>query len=192
MQLTNQAQLIKQMSNREITKHLVYTQLMLFFLALILSLIFFDSFFSEWKSLFHLSVHEWVFYGILPAVCVLLADFIFMASLPQRLYDDGGINEKVFRNQTGTKIIGLTLLIACSEEMLFRGVIQTEFGYLTASLVFAIIHFRYLTKVVLFFSVVSVSFLIGYMYEITHSLPVTITTHFMIDLILALAIRLRK
>ncbi|WP_240339624.1 CPBP family intramembrane glutamic endopeptidase [Halobacillus ihumii] len=192
MQLTNQAQLIKQMSNREITKHLVYTQLILFFLAFILSWILFESFFSDWITLFHLSVHEWLYYGVLPALCVLLVDFVLMAYLPQRFYDDGGINEKVFKSQPVTKIIWLTLLIACSEELLFRGVIQTEFGYLIASFIFAIIHFRYLTKVVLFFSVVCVSFLIGYMYELTHSLPVTITTHFMIDFILALAIRIRK
>ncbi|WP_079530155.1 CPBP family intramembrane glutamic endopeptidase [Halobacillus hunanensis] len=192
MQRTNQAQLIKQMSNREITKHLVYTQLILFVLAFILSLILFESFFFDWITLFHLSVHEWLYYGILPAVCVLLVDFVLMAYMPQRYYDDGGINEKVFKSQPVTKIIWLTLLIACSEELLFRGVIQTEFGYLIASFIFAIIHFRYLTKVVLFFSVVCVSFLIGYMYELTHSLPVTITTHFMIDFILALAIRIRK
>ncbi len=192
MQLTNQAQLIKQMSNREITKHLVYTQLILFFLAFIVSWILFESFFSDWITLFHLSVHEWLYYGVLPALCVLLVDFVLMAYLPQRFYDDGGINEKVFKSQPVTKIIWLTLLIACSEELLFRGVIQTEFGYLIASFIFAIIHFRYLTKVVLFFSVVCVSFLIGYMYELTHSLPVTITTHFMIDFILALAIRIKK
>ncbi|UOR12432.1 CPBP family intramembrane glutamic endopeptidase [Halobacillus amylolyticus] len=192
MRLTDQAQLIKQMSDREVTKHLVYTQLFIFLFAIALSVFLFDAFFSDWQQLFTLTFNEWLFYGILPAVVVLAIDFVLMASLPKRFYDDGGINEKVFKNQPLTKIFFLTLIIAFSEEMLFRGAIQTEFGYIIASLVFAVIHFRYLTKVVLFVSVLCVSFLIGYMYELTHSLSVTITSHFLIDFILALSIRVRK
>ncbi|UOQ93612.1 CPBP family intramembrane metalloprotease [Halobacillus shinanisalinarum] len=192
MRLTDQAQLIKQMSDREVTKHLVYTQLFIFLFAIALSVFLFDSFFSDWQQLFTLTFSEWLFYGILPALAILTIDFILMANLPKHFYDDGGINEKVFKNQSITKIFFLTMIISFSEEMLFRGVIQTEFGYIIASLVFAAIHFRYLTKVVLFVSVLGVSFLIGFMYELTHSLSVTITAHFLIDFILALSIRVRK
>jgi uncharacterized protein len=73
---------------------------------------------------------------------------------------------------------------------LFRGVIQTHFGLFVASIVFALLHVRYLEKWFLFVMVVLLSFFLGYIYQWTNSLWVTIFAHFLIDFILAIDIRL--
>src|SRR5699024_11474282 len=59
-------------------------------------------------------------------------------------------------------------------ELLFRGVLQTTFGYIPASVIFALVHVRYLSKPVLLISVLLISFFIGYLFEVTGNLYVTI------------------
>ncbi|MGP4060120.1 lysostaphin resistance A-like protein [Halobacillus sp. H74] len=192
MKRKDQATIIKQMSDQEVTLQLILTQLIIFSMSIIGSVILFESFWDGWTQQFNLNMNQWIWFGVLPGLMVLLIDYVLMYSLPERMYDDGGINVKVFQNRSIQGIIGITFLVAFSEEMLFRGVLHTEFGYITASLLFAVMHIRYLTKIVLFISVLFVSFFIGYMFEITGSLIVTITAHFIIDLVLAFWIRFGK
>lgn len=190
--MRRQAEIIQKMSDREITIQLIATQCILLATALVTSLFVFDSYWSDWLSLFPISPSMWIWYGVIPGLLILLIDLSLLYSLPKRFYDDGGINEKVFKNRTTPSVLLLTLLIAISEEMLFRGVVHTQLGYVIASVIFAVIHFRYLTKPVLFISVLLVSFYIGYLFEVTGSLTVTITAHFMVDAVLGLWIRYGK
>ncbi|WP_226579431.1 CPBP family intramembrane glutamic endopeptidase [Halobacillus litoralis] len=189
MSRKTQAELIKELSDQQVTVQLVLTQLVILCLAVIGSALLFDSFWNDWSQQLTLNGQEWLVYGVLPGLIVLFIDFSLMYFLPERFYDDGGINDKVFRNRSIPSIFGVVLLVALSEEMLFRGVLHTEFGYIAASVLFAVMHIRYLTRLVLFVSVLFVSFFIGYMFELTESLIVTITAHFIIDVILALYIR---
>lgn len=121
---------------------------------------------------------------------VLALDFLMMRYLPKKWYDDGGINEKIFRTRSIPHLFLLCMLIAFSEELLFRGVIQTSFGLLMASAIFAALHVRYLSKWFLFTTVVLLSFFLGYLYDVTENLWVTIFAHFLIDFVLAVHIRL--
>ncbi len=73
--------------------------------------------------------------------------------------------------------------------MLFRGVLQTHIGLWAASLIFAVLHFRYLSKWLLFIMVTAISFLLGLMYEWTGNLFVPMTAHFIIDAVFACQIR---
>ncbi|RWZ60234.1 CPBP family intramembrane metalloprotease [Halobacillus fulvus] len=189
MSRPTKAEIIKQMSDRQVTAQLVFTQLILLALALIISFFLFESYLADWLVLFHVSLAELFWFGLIPGLSILLIDFILMRTMPKRYYDDGGINEKVFRTRSIPSILWLTLLVAVSEEMLFRGVLHTEFGYVLASVLFAVMHIRYLNKPVLLISVLIVSFFIGYMFEMTGSLPVTILSHFVVDAVLGLWIR---
>ncbi|UTW69753.1 CPBP family intramembrane metalloprotease [Anaerobacillus sp. HL2] len=83
-------------------------------------------------------------------------------------------------------------MIAFAEELLFRGVIQTQFGIIPASILFAIIHFRYLRKPILFIITVSLSFFLGWLYLVTENLLVPIFTHFVIDFGLGCILSFRK
>lgn len=133
--------------------------------------------------------NDFLLFGFITALIVIIIDYIMMKLLPSHLLDDGGVNEKIFKNRNVLHIIFLTALIAFSEELLFRGIIQTHFGLLVASLIFAILHFRYVSKIILFIMVVSVSFLLGIVYELTNTIYSTMIAHFIIDLVFAIQIR---
>ena len=183
-----QAEAIKYMTDKELLGHLYFSQLLFFIIGVILAFFLFDSwdeFFSIWT--FNL-VHIFVI-GTAFALIVYFADLYLMKNVPKHMFDDGGINEKMFQRRTIPHIFVLAFVIALVEEFLFRGVIQTHFGLVVASIIFALMHIRYLSRWLLLLSVVILSFLLGLIYEYTGSVLVTFWAHFLIDLLLALKIR---
>ncbi|MDX5474573.1 MAG: CPBP family intramembrane metalloprotease [Bacillaceae bacterium] len=183
-----QAEAIKYMTDKELLGHLYFSQFLFFVIGVILAYFLFDSwdeFFAVWSfDLVHIFVIGTTF-----ALVVYFADLFLMKNVPKHMFDDGGINEKMFQRRSVPHIFGLAFVIALVEEFLFRGVIQTHFGLITASIVFALMHIRYLSKWLLLLSVVFLSFLLGLIYEYTGSVLVTFWSHFLIDLLLALKIR---
>ncbi|QHE52552.1 CPBP family intramembrane glutamic endopeptidase [Pontibacillus sp. HMF3514] len=190
MKWTNQAEIIKQLSDRQVVNHLYLTQGIILAITVIASLFLFPSL-TKWLDLWKYDVNEILIYGVSAGFIVLIIDVLLMIVLPKRFYDDGGINQKVFRNRPVLEILWIAFLVAFAEELLFRGVIHTTFGYITASIAFGFMHIRYLTKPVLLISVLLISFYLGWMFEVTSNLFVTITAHFMIDFILGLLIRFK-
>ncbi|ANB59794.1 CPBP family intramembrane glutamic endopeptidase [Anoxybacteroides amylolyticum] len=184
----NQRETIQSMSEREILLHLYMTQLLLLVTSIFIAVFLFD--WPTVRQMWHFDVQEVVLYGGGGALIVLVLDFVMMRYLPEDWYDDGGINEKMFQTRSFPQLIWLCSFIAFSEEWLFRGVLQTYFGLFLTSLFFALLHVRYLTKWFLFLMVVLISFFLGYLYDVTGSLWVTIVAHFLIDFVLAVHIRL--
>lgn len=125
------------------------------------------------------------------AIAIVVVDLILDRMLPKSWLDDGGINERVFKNLSLVELTLLCFVIAVAEELLFRAVLQTAFGLIIASTIFALIHFRYLKKPVLFINVWIVSFLLGVLFHWTGNIGVTIVAHFLIDFLLGLTIRQR-
>jgi len=191
MKKTNQAEIIAQLSKKELTFHLIATQIVLLTISIILG-IFFIKDISSFFNLFRLDSSIYVI-GISNGILVVILDLFLMKVLPERYYDDGGINEKIFQNRSIMEIIGLTLLIAICEEILFRGIIQNQFGIIAGSIIFALVHIRYWGHWFLIINIIILSFWIGFVYEFSnHHLLTTITMHFIIDLLLGIAIKLRK
>ncbi|MGV3466927.1 MAG: CPBP family intramembrane glutamic endopeptidase [Heyndrickxia sp.] len=191
MKKMNQAEIIGQLSKKELTFHLIATQIVLLTISIILG-IFLIKDFSSFFNLFRFDSSIYVI-GISNGILIVILDLFLMRILPKKYYDDGGINEKIFQNRSIIEIIGLTLLIAICEEILFRGIIQTHFGIFAASIIFALVHIRYWGHWFLIFNIVILSFWIGLVYEFAdHHLLTTITMHFIIDLLLGIAIKLRK
>lgn len=186
-----QSELIKQLSDEELKKQVILSQLFFFIAGIILSMLLFDKV-SDRLSYFNWNLKEIYYYGVIPGLIIVGIDHLIMYIFPRKYYDDGGVNEKLFRNRTTVDILYITLIIAVSEEILFRGLVQTTFGYIFASVLFALMHIRYLTKPVLFISVLLISFYIGYLFELTGNLYVTITAHFIVDFLLGLLIRFQK
>lgn len=186
-----QRKLIKQMSDRELKHQLILSQIIFFLLSIFLSFFFFDHPF-DWFIYLKIDVLKVIYYGLIPGFIIVLINLCLYKFLPRHLFDDGGINEKVFRNQSVGSIFLIALVVAISEEFLFRGFVQTTFGYIFASILFIVVHFRYLKKIVLLLSIIFVSFYIGYLFEVTNSLFVTITVHFVVDFLLGLAIKFEK
>lgn len=183
-----QADLIKELTDRELTFHLILTQLILLFAAALLGFLLFpdgEAFFQH----FHLSFAKCT-YGLLNGAAVVAADTLLMKWLPKAYYDDGGVNERIFKSRSISDIIALTVLIAVAEELLFRGVIQTHFGLPAASLIFALMHIRYFGHWYLIANVLLLSFWIGAVYALSHeNLPAVIIMHFTIDCLLGIRIK---
>lgn len=185
-------QLILQMEDKSLRKHLVISQLLLLLIAFIGSVFVFDPIVEQWRELFSWDFSEIVFYGVLSGLLIAGIEIILIVILPTTYYDDGGINYKLFHKQPIFFIFFIALLVAIAEELLFRGLLQTTFGYISASIIFAVVHIRYLKKPVLLISVVIVSFYLGYLFYVTENLIVTIVTHFLIDSLLGLFIRFKS
>ncbi|WP_409301437.1 lysostaphin resistance A-like protein [Peribacillus sp. SCS-155] len=182
-----QAVIIKQLTDRELMFSLVSTQFLVIAAASVLGFFLFDGI-SSFTDLFQFNKDIFLVGGT-AGVLVVLLDVFFMKVLPPSVQDDGGINERIFTSLTYPMIFVIALLVAISEEVLFRGVIQTHIGLLWASLIFAMVHYRYLFNWFLFFNVMLLSFLIGMIYEWTHNLLVTIFMHFVIDFVLGVIVK---
>ncbi|TYR82558.1 CPBP family intramembrane metalloprotease [Priestia megaterium] len=184
----NQQQLIQSMTDRELLIHLYTTQAFLCLIALVLGLFQYDSF-SQFASYFKLDFVSILVYGGGTGLAVVCIDLLLMKVLPSHWYDDGGINERIFANRSILHLFIICLIVSFSEEILFRGVLQVHLGLIWASLIFALVHIRYLKKWFLFLSVVVLSFFIGMVFWWTNNLWVTIVAHFLIDFLLGLQIR---
>ena len=180
-----------QLTGTDLRKSVYLTQGIIFFIAVVISFWLFDSW-DEFNTLFDFNFNLILYYGVLPALIIISIDMLLDKYLSEKHLDDGGINKLLFQNQSILSIFLIALTVSISEEFLFRGVLQTSLGYIEASTIFAVIHIRYLKKPVLMISIVCVSFYIGYLFEITGNLYVTMTSHFLIDFILGLLIKYKS
>jgi uncharacterized protein len=183
-----QQEMIKRMTDRQIVWNVYLTQVLMLVFSVSIGWFVFPTF-GDFLALWQVDVYEICIYGGGLAVLVLTVNAVLTNVLPERYMDDGGINVRVFRSISIPEIFGLTLLIAFAEEVLFRGVMQTAFGIAIASILFALLHVRYLRKIVLFIVVMGTSFLLGIVYERTGNIAVTFSAHFLIDFIMGVWLR---
>ncbi|WP_053219364.1 CPBP family intramembrane glutamic endopeptidase [Virgibacillus senegalensis] len=187
MKRLSQAEAVRQLTGSQLKKQLYLSQLFILLIAFGISFWLFSSM-RQWTEMITWNPRDILLYGLIPGLLIVLIDLLLMKWFPKKAFDDGGLNEKLFTNCSFKEVMGISLLVAFSEEALFRGVLQTELGYLTASAIFALVHVRYLTKPVLLLGVVMISFYLGWMYELTNNLLVTMTAHFVVDFILGVLI----
>jgi uncharacterized protein len=185
--MNRQADMIKRMADREIILHLYLTQLILLVISLFFAFILFEDY-SSFKLLWKIEAEIFYIGGSI-AFGVILIDLLLARWLPKEMLDDGGINKRMFQKLRVLHIFFVCFLISFTEELLFRGILQTHFGLFVASIVFALLHVRYLYKWVLLVSVVVLSFLLGVVYELTDNLWITIFAHFLIDFVFAIKLR---
>jgi uncharacterized protein len=178
------------LTEKELLFHLFATQILLLTISAVLGMILFDSL-EAFKDLFVWNDSKILTAGAGAGVAVVIFDLLLMKFLPRTWYDDGGLNERIFSKRPVWQIAGIAAVVAVSEEILFRGVIQTHAGLIMTSIIFAVIHYRYLFNWFLFTNIFLLSFLIGYIYFLTNNLLVTITMHFIIDFLLGLSIKFR-
>lgn len=184
-----QAELIKNLSDRELLLNLYFTQTLMLLLAIGGSKIITGS----WFYPFTLISWNWnhLLIGICAALLVVAIEFILAKLLPSHWFDDGGINERIFKNRSPIHIGIISLVVGVSEEIMFRGLLQSSFGIIPASLIFALIHFRYLSNLFLFTFTIVLSFYLGILFLLTGNLLTVIVCHMLIDMLLGLGIRFR-
>lgn len=183
-------ELINGLTDKELLFQLYLTQIILLTISFILGILLFDHF--SYLHQIHWNDFTIVAVGIPAGVAVVIVDIVLMNLLPSSYYDDGGLNDRIFKQKNILHILWIAALVAFSEELLFRGIIQTKVGLILASFIFAIIHYRYLFNWYLFINIVLLSFIIGIIYETTNNLAITIIMHFVIDFLLGVYIKFRN
>jgi uncharacterized protein len=182
--------IITELTDKELLYHLYLTQVILLVISFILGAILFDHF--SYLQNIDLRDYHILTIGIPAGVIIVIADILLMKLLPASYYDDGGLNERIFKNRHVFHTFVIAFFVAFSEELLFRGIIQTKVGLIMASVIFAVIHYRYLFNWYLFLNIILLSFLIGFIYKWTGNLAVTIIMHFVIDFLLGVYIKFRQ
>ncbi|MGE7601400.1 CPBP family intramembrane glutamic endopeptidase [Peribacillus sp. NPDC097675] len=183
-----QAELIKQLTDKQLLYNLFLTQMVILAIALFLGFILFEDL-SDFLNIFSFNDMNILLVGVPAGILVVIFDVSMMKLTPASYHDDGGVNERIFSSLPYFMIFIVALVVAVSEELLFRGVIQSHIGLLWTSIIFAAVHYRYLFNWFLFLSVLVLSFFIGFLFEWTQNVLVTITAHFLIDFILGILIR---
>lgn len=112
--------------------------------------------------------------------------------LPERWLDDGAINQRIFQGLSPLFAFLLCLLIGIAEEWLFRGVVQPLLGNGITSLLFSVIHFRYLRKPILLITVYATSYLLGLLFAESGSLLPPIAAHTLLNFISALLLTKKR
>ncbi|OPA81409.1 CAAX protease family protein [Paenibacillus selenitireducens] len=135
---------------------------------------------------------EFIYWAVGLSVLVLSADLLMGRFVPEEAMDDGGINDMLFRKRPIWHIVVISAIVAICEELLFRGAIQYAFGPYWTSILFAVIHVRYLRHWVPTGIVFAISYGLGFIYIQTGTLWAPIITHFIVDLVLGLIIRFRR
>lgn len=189
--MKKQSEIIKSLTDRQLLFHLYLTQVIILFITVILSFFLYDSIFAV------LNFIEWddgyaYLLGVGAGLLIVGFDILMYRLLPAHYFDDGGINERIFLNRHPFHILFLAIIVGVSEELLFRGVLQNFIGWIGASLLFAIIHFRYLSHWFLSLNIVLLSFFIGYFYLITDNLLAPIVLHITVDFLLGLLLKIQK
>ncbi|HEY2492866.1 MAG TPA: CPBP family intramembrane glutamic endopeptidase [Paenibacillus sp.] len=144
-------------------------------------------------ELFSLSKNEsFVAWGLGLAAIMLAVDFLVSRIMPEESMDDGGINQLLFGNRPIWHIICIAAIVAVCEELLFRGAIQYAIGPYWTSIIFAVIHIRYLKHWIPTGWVFLSSYGLGYIYIQSGTLLAPIVCHFVIDCISGFVIRFRR
>lgn len=131
-------------------------------------------------------------WGIGFAIAVLIADAAVSRFVPEDAVDDGGINDKLFGSLPVWHIAALSLVVAVCEELLFRGAVQHWLGPYWTSILFALVHVRYLRHWLMTGIVFSISYGLGWIAVRTGTIWTPIAAHFVIDFVMGVIIRYRR
>jgi membrane protease YdiL (CAAX protease family) len=181
---------LSQLSGQVILVNLYLTQGFAFFLTIAgVTLFHKEGIHQFFHRLFFSNNILWdIIVGVFCGLFVVFLQIILYRNLPHNYLDDGGINEKLFRTINPFHILFISALVSFVEELLFRGLIQNGIGLFWTSVLFTLIHFRYLQQWFLTIFTFGLSILIGWIYLITNNLIAPVITHFLIDAILGLII----
>lgn len=131
-------------------------------------------------------------WGLGLAAVMFAVDFLVSRITPEEVMDDGGINNMLFQHRPVWHIIVISAVVAVCEELLFRGAVQHAFGPYWTSILFAVIHVRYLKHWIPTGWVFLSSYGLGYIYIHSGTLLAPVLCHFMIDCVSGLVIRFRR
>lgn len=135
---------------------------------------------------------NFLYYGLGLALAMFAIDLVISRLISEDSMDDGGINVLLFRGRPVWHIALISAVVAICEELLFRGAIQHGIGPYWTSILFALIHIRYLKHWIPTGWVFLSSYGLGYIYIATGTIWAPIVCHFLIDFVSGLVIKFRR
>ena len=183
--------IVKQLTDKELIANVYFTQILIVLAATIFGVILFKDW-AQFRGIFHWDLSQILMIGGGGAIIIVSIELVLEKVLPSNSFDDGGINERIFKGKSISQLFCLSVVVAVAEELFFRGVIQTHFGLVPASVLFAVLHIRYLNKITLLLLTVMISFFFGWIFMITQNLLVTIMMHVLVDFLLGLNLNFRS
>jgi len=177
------------LSDRQIARSFYGSQGFLLLVSVILFWLFRVSF-HPLPSIVMFDVKDVILWGAVVGALVAGAEYLLDLLLPHDWMDDGGVNQRLFAAMSIKQIVVSMLLVAVIEEWLFRGLIQTYLGWIVASVIFGIVHIRYLRKPVMLIIVLLIGILLGYIFKLTGSLWPPVICHYVIDVLLGIVLKL--
>lgn len=115
-----QSEIMKQLSDKELKQQLLLSQLFIAATNIILSFFLFDSV-LDWLLYFNWDIEEIFMYGVLPGITIVVFDLVIIRLFPKEAYDDGGINERIFRNQSVIYYIQHFFASCCFRRAIISG-----------------------------------------------------------------------
>ncbi|MBM7645327.1 membrane protease YdiL (CAAX protease family) [Scopulibacillus daqui] len=186
--MTNKTYL-DQLSNKEVIKSLYFSQGFILLAGIIFALLFIEDPRLWFESLWKAKLIDIIVYGFGTGFLVVLIEYMIDKVAPKRWFEDDGVNERVFQALSYPHVIFSMAVVAFSEEILFRGLIQYKFGMFIASMIFAFVHWRYIKKPLLLLTVIILGFYLGWLFETTGQLLVPIAAHYTIDAALGIILK---
>jgi len=183
----NQQVSLDAISDRLLLVNLYLTQLLVLIIGSVILL--FQR--ADLKSIFSLSIGGWhiVLWGAGFAALVIAGDMLISRFVPEHMTDDGGMNRRMFGPRPLWHLALICLVVSVCEEVLFRAGIGGIIGPYWTSILFALIHVRYLQHWIMTGMVFCISYGLGWMYEYTGTLWAPIVAHFLIDFVMGCIIK---
>lgn len=183
---------IHQLSDKELLLNLYLTHVLSFFLSGIGIFFLFVRQGKDFGDNFALwSIGSDLLLGGGVAVVIIALNLWAYRFLPQKYWDDGGVNQKLFAERNFFHIVLIAAVVSFSEEVLFRGVIQAYVGVFWTAVLFTLLHTRYLKQWPMFVFVFMISLLFGWLVAHTGRLWPAVISHFAVDAVMGILIQRR-
>lgn len=183
--------MLKDLSNKDLYISMYLSQFLLLVIGAICVFLFGDGLRNMLTNL-QLDWYNGLWQGSVFAVVALGVNALVYIVFSKESLDDGGLNERVFAQMSPLHILFFCAVVAFCEEWLFRAVLQEIFGLPIASVLFALVHFRYVKKPILFTYVLILSVSLGLLFEETSNFVAVVGAHFFINTILGFILRYKK
>ncbi|WP_072916451.1 CPBP family intramembrane glutamic endopeptidase [Desulforamulus aeronauticus] len=136
---------------------------------------------TTWQAIYQMDKFWLVFgYGSLTAAVLVVMQVLLVTLVPPRFLMDDGTN-RVLYTFSYPNILLLMGFGAFAEETLFRAALQPKLGIFLTSVLFALIHTRYVKKWVLLLVTLIMSSVLGWLYDKTQIIWTPIWAHFLIN-----------
>lgn len=123
---------------------------------------------------------DWALIFFAPAI-VIAMEWLLFRYVPRRYWFEP-INDQLAQKFSLWELALIFAMSSVSEELLFRGVLQNLLGFRIATLLFVVIHVRYLKRALLLLVTFILACVLGGVYLQSGSLWVVILCHFLLNM----------